>query len=329
MATNIFDPKWDAERDDGAYRWRRARVGRQAGCERLGASLFEVPPAASSFPLHAHYANEELVLVLTGSPTLETLDAERQLHAGEIVTCPAGPQGTHRLRNDTDEAARALILSTMRAPEVNAFPESGELWVRDYPPGAEPPGGALDLRVAADVGNDSETPASPRPAETELPNFLHPSFDAGEPGKGGRAKLGRQAGAKLLGLSLYELPPRFERTAYHFHFGNEELLIALAGTLTLRTPDGWKDLEPGDLVALPRGERGAHRPINKTDDPIRYLVASEMNAPDVVIYPDSQKVLAISRAPGSTQDEDEFAHWFRIEDAVGYWEGEPGPIDPD
>ena len=36
-----------------------------------------------------------------------------------------------------------------------------------------------------------------------------------------------------------------------------------------------------------------------------------------------KKVLAISRPPGSEGVEGELAYWFRVEDAVDYWEGEP------
>ena len=49
MAANVFEPDWDAERDEAPYRWRRARLGRQAGCEALGASVFELPPGAKTF----------------------------------------------------------------------------------------------------------------------------------------------------------------------------------------------------------------------------------------------------------------------------------------
>jgi hypothetical protein len=40
-----------------------------------------------------------------------------------------------------------LIVSTMRAPDVNLFPETGECWVRDYVPGTEPSPDAIDLRL--------------------------------------------------------------------------------------------------------------------------------------------------------------------------------------
>ena len=40
-----------------------------------------------------------------------------------------------------------LIVSTMRAPDINEFPDSGEFWVRDYAPGTDPPAGALDRHL--------------------------------------------------------------------------------------------------------------------------------------------------------------------------------------
>ncbi len=144
---NLFEPEFDAERDDGRFRWRRARLGRQAGSEELGASLFELPPGAASFPLHAHYANEELLLVLDGEPTLRTLEGERRLERGEVVACPAGRRGAHELRNESETSARVLIVSTMKAPDINEFPDSGKFWVRDYAPGTDAPDGALDRHL--------------------------------------------------------------------------------------------------------------------------------------------------------------------------------------
>jgi uncharacterized cupin superfamily protein len=144
---NVYEPTWDAERDDPPYRWRRSRIGRQTGARRLGASLFEIAPGAASFPLHIHYANEEMLVVVAGRPTLDTLDGARELSAGEVVACPAGRAGAHRLRNETDEPVRVLIVSTMHAPDINEFPETGEFWVRDYIRGTDPPDGALDVHT--------------------------------------------------------------------------------------------------------------------------------------------------------------------------------------
>jgi uncharacterized cupin superfamily protein len=144
---NVYEPEWDVERDEPPYRWRRSRIGRQAGARQLGASLFEVAPGASTFPLHIHHANEEMLVVVAGRPTLQTLSESRQLAVGEVVACPAGREGAHRLTNDTDEPVRVLIVSTMHAPDINEFPETGEFWVRDYVPGTDPPDGALDVHT--------------------------------------------------------------------------------------------------------------------------------------------------------------------------------------
>jgi uncharacterized cupin superfamily protein len=146
---NIYEPSWDAEVDRSPYRWRRSRVGRRAGCEQLGASLFELQPGASTFPLHAHHANEELIVVLTGHPVLRTLEGERELAPGEVVACLTGRRGAHRLDNRGEEPARILILSTMNAPDVNEFPDSALLWARTYAPGSEPTSDDVELVDAA------------------------------------------------------------------------------------------------------------------------------------------------------------------------------------
>jgi uncharacterized cupin superfamily protein len=142
---NVYEPEWDAERDEPPYRWRRSRIGRQTGARQLGASLFELPPGAHSFPLHIHYANEEMLVVIAGRPTMDTLEGKRVLEQGEVVALPAGREGAHRVVNDTDEPVRVLLVSTMHAPDINEFPETGRYWVRDYVPGTDRPDGALDV----------------------------------------------------------------------------------------------------------------------------------------------------------------------------------------
>jgi len=151
---NVFEPAFDAEQDRPPFTWRRARLGRQAGSEKLGASLFELPPGASSFPLHIHHANEELLVVLAGRPTLRTLDGERELRTGEVAAFPSGPRGAHRIDNRSDEPARFLIVSTMISPEVNEYPDSDKIWARSFAPGAEGSADALDVLARPDPDLD-------------------------------------------------------------------------------------------------------------------------------------------------------------------------------
>lgn len=139
--------------------------------------------------------------------------------------------------------------------------------------------------------------------------------------------VGLAAGSERLGASAYELPPGEATFPYHYHFANEELLIVLRGRPHLRTPEGWRELEEGEVVAFPVGERGAHQLVNRSSAPARLLMISEMRSPDIAVYPDSQKLGAREHAPGSGREGIRLN--FRADDAVDYWDGERPPEVPD
>lgn len=136
-----------------------------------------------------------------------------------------------------------------------------------------------------------------------------------------RARLSRQAGSERLGLSLWQLPPGEAAYPYHCHLGEEELLIVLEGRPSLRTPEGWRELDEGEVVAFLRGERGGHQLVNRTEATVRFLAFSPCGEPDVVIYPDSGKVGAFERFPEGGG----LRALFRRADEVDYYEGEPQP----
>ncbi|HET7573150.1 MAG TPA: cupin domain-containing protein [Gaiellaceae bacterium] len=118
-----------------------------------------------------------------------------------------------------------------------------------------------------------------------------------------------------LGMRLYELPPGQTQVVYHFHHGNDEAVVVLQGRPTVRTPEGERELEPGEVVFFPTGPDGAHQLFNRSDEPARYLIAASHVSPEVVEYPDSGKVLALSQVgPLWTMH--------RRADAVDYFDGE-------
>jgi len=161
-----------------------------------------------------------------------------------------------------------------------------------------------------------------------MANLYEPEFDGSSDRDGftyRRAKLGAQAGAVRLGASLYEIPPGEATFPYHAHFGNEEMLIVLEGRPSLRTPDGWRELDQGDVVSFKVGSEGAHQVMNRGEGPARVLVVSEMNAPEVSVYPDTGKILAGTRPPGGAGDPGDIFEAFRLDDAADYWEGEEPP----
>jgi uncharacterized cupin superfamily protein len=156
-------------------------------------------------------------------------------------------------------------------------------------------------------------------------NLFEPDFDA-EPDREGfthrDAWLGRQAGARRLGASLYEVAPGQSNGPYHWHVANEEMLLVVAGRVAVRTPEGTTEHEAGEVVAFPRGERGAHQIVGAGDGPSRYLVVSEMRGPEIAVYPDSKKVGVREGAPGTGEG---MRLNFLEPDAVDYWHGEKPP----
>jgi uncharacterized cupin superfamily protein len=131
---NLHDSEW-VERTDAPLRGRTARVGALAGAERLGATLYEIDPGQNGSPFHLHHANEEMIIVLSGRPTLRTLDGSRVLEPGALVACPVGRAGAHQLQNQTDSPVRVLVVSTMIYPETAEMLDSDKILVISDPPG--------------------------------------------------------------------------------------------------------------------------------------------------------------------------------------------------
>jgi len=130
---------------------------------------------------------------------------------------------------------------------------------------------------------------------------------------GGR-KVSQDLGAKTMAGSVYEIPPGQANCPYHYEF-DEEWLLVLAGTVTVRHPGGDEELSAGDLVCFPGGPEGAHKVTNRGEEPARVLIVSTRNMPQVAVYPDSDKV-------GIWSDDDTSTLLVRRESRVDYYDGE-------
>ena len=135
-----------------------------------------------------------------------------------------------------------------------------------------------------------------------------------EHGRAGYAWSASRVGGELMGGTLYDLPAGERTFPYHYHRGIEEWLLVVAGTPTLRTPEGERELRPGDVVCFRAGPDGAHQ----VTGPGRVLLVSNLVTPSVSVYPDSDKV---GTRPSLDRDDPDRLD-FRRGDAVDYWEGE-------
>lgn len=158
---NIYEPNFEPGERPAGFRSRRARIGYELASELVGCSLWEVPPGEAAYPYHFHYADEEIVIVLRGRPTLRTPDGERELAEGESVRFPLGEDGAHQISNRTDATVTFLAVSSHGRSDVVVYPDSNKVGVA----GRRPRGGGLRafFRREDEVGYfDRESPEDDR-----------------------------------------------------------------------------------------------------------------------------------------------------------------------
>jgi uncharacterized cupin superfamily protein len=129
------------------------------------------------------------------------------------------------------------------------------------------------------------------------------------------ARIGPLVGAAGIGLSVYALPPGQSICPYHFEATDEEWLVCLEGAPVLRTPEGERTLEPGDVAWFPAGEAGAHK-VTAGAEPARVAIASTKSPVGVAVYPDSAKIGVWYQGR---------QHMLRLEPQLDYWDGETEP----
>jgi uncharacterized cupin superfamily protein len=154
-----------------------------------------------------------------------------------------------------------------------------------------------------------------------MANIYKPSFEEGDRPAGfrsRRARIGYEVGTELIGASLWEIPPGQAAYPYHFHYSDEELVIVLSGRPSLRTAAGVRDLEEGEAIRFQLGEEGAHQILNRTQETATFLAVSSHGRPDIVVYPDSDKIGVGERLPTGGG----LRAFFRRTDSVDYFEGE-------
>ena len=129
--------------------------------------------------------------------------------------------------------------------------------------------------------------------------------------------VGRRLGSELLGATVFEFEPGV-RYISHFHHGNEEWVVVLAGEVTLRTPEGRRELKPGDVAVFRRGPDGTHALANDSDSACRVAIFSSMIHPDVVEYPEAGVVGAIAGDAPTAGRDAPFEAFFRASDGIDY-----------
>ena len=115
--------------ESSPYTAGMAEVGRLLGAQRLGYAMGHLRRGDHYAPYHWHTAEEELFVVMAGTPTLRTPRGTFVLRAGDLVAFPTTPLGSHRLWNDADEDAVVLMIANMDPDDVCYYPDSRKVLV--------------------------------------------------------------------------------------------------------------------------------------------------------------------------------------------------------
>ncbi len=134
------------------------------------------------------------------------------------------------------------------------------------------------------------------------------------------ARLARGTAALKLGASIDVLEPGKRGCPYHLHHAQEEMFVVLEGHGTMRVAGEMLPVTAGDVVFVPPGPDYPHQMINTSDAALKYLSISTRDLPEVVEYPDSNKVLTNARIGGNDFG---FARMNRLDTDLDYWDGEP------
>ncbi len=115
-------------------------IGDFIGAEKLGYRLVRLDPGLASAPLHWHACEEELFVVLAGTPALVTPAGEVALRTGDYIAFATRPSGAHKLVNRSSESCEVLMIANVDPSDVCYYPDShkllverSEILVRDTP----------------------------------------------------------------------------------------------------------------------------------------------------------------------------------------------------
>ena len=124
---NIYRPSFEEGPRPRGFSSRRARIGYELGSELVGCSLWEIPPGEAAYPYHYHLADEELVIVVRGRPTLRMADGLRELEEGEVIRFALGDDGAHQIINRSQDTVTFLAVSSNGRTDVVVYPDSDKL----------------------------------------------------------------------------------------------------------------------------------------------------------------------------------------------------------
>ena len=115
-------------------------------------------------------------------------------------------------------------------------------------------------------------------------------FDAIVEGRWYR-RLAPVAGLTLMGASHVTLAPGGYSSQRHWHRGQDELVVMIAGEAVLIDDSGETLVRAGDVLAFPAGEANGHHMHNRSGEPCVFVaISAGAGAADSGVYSDIDMV---------------------------------------
>ena len=265
-------------------------LGTAAGCDKVGLRRIQVSPGKQSTPLHAHFGEEEIFYVLSGSGWSYQENGVYEIGEGDVILHPPG--GPAHTIVAGDDGIDVLAFGDNLRHEAVRFPRINAAWiggmvseflpVHQFQLEAERAGpvelpGEFDTRPATILNAVDVTPLE----------FKRTGVDAHS------RFLGRMLGARRTALNLTTLKPGSESAPPHCHSAVEELFVVVEGDGVLllgREGEEEHPVRAGSLVCRPAGS-GVPHVFRAGDEGMTMLAYSDVDPGDMCFYPRSGKVL--------------------------------------
>jgi uncharacterized cupin superfamily protein len=264
----------------GELAFARRRLGRHAGCVRIGCSLYTAPAGARQMPVHVHGDEEEIFFVLGGGGL--------SWHRGEACRVEPGDTIVHRPNSGAHSfiagpvGLALLAFGSGSDTNITWLPRAQVMWCGPHWVPVDSPH-PFEAEGAAGELERPEPGARPENviALHDAPLGPFPSAEVRSPG--------HQAGAVQAGLNHVTLAAGGTGAPPHCHALEEELFVVLVGSGTLTLDGEEHPLAAGDVVARPPSTGISHS-LRAGDEGMTYLVYGTRVPGDSVYYPTQGKV---------------------------------------
>ena len=136
---NTSDIPWQEQRSPKKrYHLFRRHISEALGAPRdagvaggghpFDVEMTRIPPGATNFPFHAHAAQWELYLVLSGTGELRYGDTTSSMKAGDAFSCP--PNEAHQITNTGAVDLIYYVIADNPPADVINYPDSNKWYVK-------------------------------------------------------------------------------------------------------------------------------------------------------------------------------------------------------